>query len=78
MDYKSVVVTWGDVSKTMNDDSFDDDADITNLLSNMQTIGWLYKSTKDTIMLVQEFCGDKPRDWVVIPKVLIKSTQEVD
>ena len=69
-----VVVDWIDVSKKTNDDSFDDSCDIDSRVSSMKTIGWLYEESEKTILLVQEFDGESPRDWIVIPKVLITKT----
>jgi hypothetical protein len=77
---KNVSIEWMDVTKKMNDDAFDEDGNIDDLLSRMRSVGWLYKETDKTILLVQEFDeGDGieaaiVRDWVVIPKVLILKT----
>jgi hypothetical protein len=64
-------IEWVDVSKTMNDEDFVD-KHIDELLADMRTIGWVYKESEKTVMLVQELYNDKVRDWVVIPKCLIK------
>jgi len=68
---KLVLVEWLDVKKTMNDDVFDSRMDIDVACERMRTVGWLYRETGRTLMLVQEFSGDVPRDWVVIPRSLV-------
>jgi len=73
---KIVIVDWIDVTKKMNDDDFDDKQDVDDMVSSMKTIGWLYKQTEKTLLIVQEFDGNTPRDWVVIPKVLITKKEE--
>jgi hypothetical protein len=73
---KISIIEWIDVTKRMNDDSFDENQNIDDMISPMKTIGWLYKETDKTILLVQEFDGTDPRDWVVIPKVLITKKEE--
>jgi hypothetical protein len=73
---KIVVVDWIDVTKKMNDDDFDDKQSADDMVSSMKTIGWLYKETDKTILIVQEFDENTPRDWVVIPKVLITKKEE--
>ena len=40
---KIVTVDWIDVTKKTSDDSFDVTYDIDNRLSNITTIGWLYR-----------------------------------
>jgi hypothetical protein len=76
---KISIIEWDDVTKEMNEASFDEDRNIDDLISHEKTIGWVYKETDKTILLVQEFDNDKgkPRDWVVIPKVLITKMEEV-
>ena len=74
---KIVTVDWIDVTKKTSDDSFDVTYDIDNRLSNITTIGWLYQQTEKTLLLVQEFDGETPHDWVVIPKTLIKKIKFV-
>ena len=72
---KIVIVEWTYITKEMND-TLDEKQDIDTMITNMKTIGWLYKETEKTLLLVQEF--DKaPRDWVVIPKVLITKREEI-
>jgi hypothetical protein len=66
-----VSVDWIDTTKKISDDSFDENGDIDNRLSSMKTIGWLYQESEKTVLLVQEYDGDSPRDWIVIPRVLI-------
>jgi hypothetical protein len=69
-----VIVEWTDVTKKTNDDAFDENCNIDTRLSKMKTIGMLYQQSEKAIMLVQEFDEDgnpSPRDWVVIPRVLI-------
>jgi len=73
---KIVSVTWVDTTKKMNEDSFDEDKNIDELTTPMKTVGWLYKQTNKTILLVQEFEGGLPRDWVVIPKGIITEKEE--
>jgi hypothetical protein len=67
-----VVVNWIDILKVSSDEDFDDRINIDDRLSKMETIGWLFKETDKTILLVQEFYEGKPRDWIVIPRVLIE------
>jgi hypothetical protein len=74
---KHVIIEWNDVRKTMNDDIFNNDDDIDGMYSFMRTIGWLYKGTDKTVLLVQEFCDHEPRDWIVIPKCLIIKTMVI-
>ena len=69
---KCVTIEWIDATKRMNDDLFNDEKDLDDMTTYTKTAGWLYKETKDTVLLVQEFSNDVPRDWVVIPRVLIK------
>lgn len=73
---KISIVDWIDVTKKMNDDDFDDKQSADDMVSSMKTIGWLYKETDKTILIVQEFDENTPRDWVVIPKVLITKKEE--
>jgi len=76
---KSVIVEWIDITKKMSDDSFCENQNIDDMiLPSMKTIGWLYKETDKNILLVQEFEGDKPHDWIIIPKVLIMSKEEIE
>lgn len=71
MKFEKATVEWEDVSKMTNDDNFDEGSDIDKRLSKMKTIGWIFQETEKVIILVQEFDGEKPRDWVAIPKSLI-------
>lgn len=64
-------VVWRDVTKTMNDDDFNSKQNVDELLSEMRTIGWVYRETEEVLLLVQEFSGGSPRDWIAIPKSLI-------
>lgn len=73
---KIITVEWIDTTKKTNDDSFDEKQDIDGMISNMKTIGWLYKETEKTLLIVQEFDENVPRDWVSIPKVLIVKREE--
>ena len=66
-----VVIEWLDVSKSTNDEIFDKSHNPDDRLAKMKTIGWIYQETEKVILLVQEFDEDFPRDWIVIPKVLI-------
>jgi hypothetical protein len=75
MALKPMIVEWIDVAKKINDDAFDETHDVDNRLFKMKTIGWLYQESEKTVLLVQEFDGNKdalPRDWVAIPRVLIE------
>jgi hypothetical protein len=72
-----VAVEWFDVTKTINDDSFDEKQDVDNRLSKMKTTGWLFQQTEKVILLVQEFDDETPRDWIVIPKVLITNIETI-
>jgi len=73
-----VIVNWYDVSKTMNDDSFNKDTNIDSRLIKMQTIGWLYAQSDKVVFIVQEFSDGVPRDYVTIPKSLIIDITKVD
>ena len=73
---KISIVEWVDVTKKMNDDDFDEKQNIDGMISTMKTVGWLYKQTDKTILLVQEFDEGSPRDWVAIPKGLITKMEE--
>ena len=66
-----VMVDWIDIRKTVNDETFNDNDNIDDKVAKVQTIGWLYKHTKKTIFLVQEFIGGEVRDWIVIPRCII-------
>jgi len=68
---KHVVVVWKDVTKIMNDDSFNEKECIDDKLLSMRTSGWLYKESDRNLLLVQEFCDGCPRDWIVIPRPLV-------
>lgn len=74
---KKVIVYWKDITKTMNEDIFNDKIKISDRLSKMETIGYLYKEDDIAIMLVQEFSDGKIRDYVVIPKKVIISIREL-
>lgn len=73
---KIITVEWIDTFKEMNNATFDEKQDIDNMITNMKTIGWLYKETEKTLLLVQEFDEGVPRDWIAIPKVLIMKRDE--
>ena len=74
---KIIVVDWNDVTKESSNESFNEMESIDNMLSPIKSIGWLYKETDKTILIVQEFNNEgKPRDWVVIPKTLIVKMEE--
>ena len=74
---KIVIVDWNDVTKESSNESFNEMESIDNMLSPIKSIGWLYKETDKTILIVQEFNNEgKPRDWVVIPKALITKMEE--
>jgi hypothetical protein len=70
---KLLVVDWEDVSKQTNDE-FDENKDLDSRLTPMKTVGFQYKETEKTLLLVQEFWTTKetPRDWVAIPKAQIR------
>jgi len=70
------VIEWLDVSKSTNDEIFDKSHSPDDRLANMKTIGWIYQETEKVILLVQEFDEDFPRDWIVIPKVLITKMEK--
>jgi len=72
-----IVVEWVDVTKTMNDDVFNEKQDVDNRLSKMKTTGWLFQQTERVILLVQEFDDETPRDWIVIPRVLITKMETI-
>ena len=67
-----VIVEWVDVAKKTNDDAFDPGCDIDSRPATMETIGWLYQKSEKTILLVQEYYEGEPRDWIAIPRMLIK------
>lgn len=73
---KIITVEWIDTFKEMNNATFDEKQDIDNMITDMKTIGWLYKETEKTILLVQEFDEGVPRDWIAIPKILITKREE--
>lgn len=73
---KIITVEWIDTFKEMNNATFDEKQDIDNMITDMKTIGWLYKETEKTLLLVQEFDGEVPRDWIAIPKILITKREE--
>ena len=66
-----VIVDWIDISKQVNDTDFKETDNIDDKVAKVQTIGWIYKQTKKTIFLVQEFIDGEVRDWVVIPRCVI-------
>jgi hypothetical protein len=66
-----VIVEWIDVTEVTNDYDFNDKLNVDHRLSNMKTLGWLFQQSEKTLLLVQEFDDDEPRDWIAIPKVLI-------
>lgn len=72
-----VIVEWEDVTKSINDDTFDEKQDVNNRLSKMKTTGWLFQQSEKVVLIVQEFDDQKPRDWVAIPKVLITNTETI-
>jgi hypothetical protein len=70
---KLVIVEWQDVFKMMSDDYYDPNVDVDKRLVNFTTVGWVIQESKKTLMLVQEFDDrERPHDWVVIPKSLIR------
>jgi len=66
-----VMVDWIDIRKAVNDETFNDNDNIDDKVAKVQTIGWIYKQTKKTLFLVQEFIDGEVRDWIVIPKCII-------
>lgn len=68
---KRVVVEWLDVTKLTNAKGLREDINPDDLPSKMKTIGWLYKKTKKTLLLVQEWDEDDVRDWIAIPRCLV-------
>ena len=68
---KAVIVDWVDIVKAVNDETFNENANIDDRVAKVQTIGWLYKQTKKSVFLVQEFIDGTVRDWIVIPKCVI-------
>jgi len=72
-DMQMVDVEWMDVTKQMNDDAFNPKENIDKRLIILETIGWVYQESDNTLLLVQEFNDDHtPRDWAAIPKALIR------
>ena len=67
-----VIVEWLDVDKELNQDSFDEKMDIDSKLVLITTLGWNFRESDMCLMIVQEFSGRIPRDYIVIPKSLIK------
>lgn len=67
-----VIVEWLDVDKELNQDTFDEKMDIDSKLVSIVTLGWNFRETDTCLMVVQEFSGKIPRDYVVIPKSLIR------
>lgn len=74
---KIVIVEWIDVDKELNQDTFDEKMDIDSKLVLITTLGWNFRETDTCLMVVQEFNGKIPRDYVVIPKSLIKKIMVV-
>jgi len=68
---EKVIVRWWDISKTMNDDNFNQDMELESRLAVKETIGFLYDKNDNVILLVQEFSDDIPCDYVTIPKKVI-------
>jgi hypothetical protein len=68
-----VVIRWKDVYKQMNDESFNDEKNLESYSTPISTIGWLYRKTEKSILLVQEFSEGKPRDYFIIPRSFILS-----
>ena len=77
VDFKLVIVHWNDANKGLNQDCFNEDNDIDDMVGRVTTTGFLYNETEKTWLLVQEFDGTMPRDYVVIPKCLITSYSEM-
>ena len=68
-----VVIDWVDIYKETNADDFNYEVSLKSRFSKMRTVGNLLQENSDGIILVQEYNSDgSPRDWVVIPKSLIK------
>jgi hypothetical protein len=68
---KKVIVDWIDIRKAVNDETFNENDDIDDKVAKISTIGWLYKESKKSMFLVQEFTDGEVRDWIVIPKCVI-------
>jgi len=75
---KKVIVDWIDISKQVNDVEFREIDNIDDKLAKVQTIGWLYKQSKKTILIVQEFLDGEVRDWIVIPKCVITKIRIIE
>jgi hypothetical protein len=71
MDLEIALVEWLDVSKVTNGEVFDKNTSLRNHLAPMKTIGWILNEDDYVLLLVQEFDGEEPRDWIAIPKCLI-------
>jgi hypothetical protein len=68
---KIVKVEWVDIHKEINDNTFSENEDIDDKVAKIETIGWLYRETKKSVFLVQEFWNKTVRDWIIIPKSVI-------
>jgi len=71
MNLEVALVEWLDVAKITNGEGFNGNIPLSNHLVPMRTIGWFLKEDDYVLILVQEFDGDEPRDWIAIPKCLI-------
>jgi len=67
---KPEIIVWKDVLKQTNSD-FNEERNPDYYLEVMTTIGWIYKETKNTLLMVQEYDSSGARDWIAIPKCLI-------
>jgi len=75
---KKVIVDWIDIRKAVNDETFNENDNIDNKVARVQTIGWLYKQSKKSMFLVQEFIDGTVRDWIVIPRCVITKIRIIE